>query len=540
MENVIIVLHREYLSNEGILTQKLFESKSNSFWETQSHLIIIVRKIPGKTSENIAKLVIKTLWVLIKAANVLIMIIEDDKFLFFKWYPYAEDCDVVNKVNLVNEWQNGNFKQNYPLFSQMSTNLNGCKLSAGTVACPPYVIEPEKPNEYKEGLDIRLAQSLAEYFNFKIKYIELPENMSPYIIYQNGKPSGFHEMLHKQELDMMLFGVRINDLRNQIADPLDSYTEDALVWVVPTPHLKPHWTSISNAFTNQCWILISVFFIICTVTMILITHIQSWTVEHPFFRTASSCMLTSVGIMLNCAVPHPKSTLLRLFIFMFSMFAINLTSAYQSSLITLLTGRRYYKVFETPMDAVEGGVTTYLFPSGKNTYNQTDFDMWNIILQPGRHVYSEDYISTLKKIANNKSAMILMAENPAKYEISTRFMTKSQQPKILILKEKFSYYKVTVYMSLGHPMYEHFKRKVNQLVEGGIVEHWLKEVFSLSSQNLVTDDDSSKILTVLHLEGAFFIWGFFLLVSFLVFCCELIYYRLSQALKCKSIKWKKF
>lgn len=234
-----------------------------------------------------------------------------------------------------------------------------------------------------------------------------------------------------------------------------------------------------------------------------------------------------VAQILNTAIHYRGNGILyKIFMLIFSFYILIIVTSYQTILITFLTTPRSGKQYESVREAVDDGLIAYLFESGKRGFNQTDHDMWNIILSPNRHVWSDDYPNMIKLVAINKTTFTLQRKNVAEFEIHKNFLHEDNEPMVYIIPEKFASYWIGMFIPYGHPLTNLFKMNTLRLFQSGIFEFWeanLKRT-NRHRRNAVNGDDEGQVkLSLMHLKGAFIVFLGFLSLAVFVFVLEILY-----------------
>lgn len=88
---------------------------------------------------------------------------------------------------------------------------------------------------------------------------------------------------------------------------------------------------------------------------------------------------------------------------------------------------------------------------------------------------------------------------------------------------------VTIFTSKDHPLLEVLQLNVMRLVEGGLVGFWLNEFAKGERGN--EDNAQPFPLSFVHLKGIFEVAAGLLIVSGLMFFCEIIYWRNEICIK---------
>lgn len=382
-----------------------------------------------------------------------------------------------------------------------------------------------------QGVEIRMLKIFALKNNFTLKYKESPEGENPFLIYdQAQKRVGLLGLLYRQEADIACFGVGLGNDRYYAAEALDPHTQDTLVWMIATPSPTSNWDSVYIGFSSGIWTAVSIILVTIALTFRIIAI---RTVDSTAFPNISKCFLESWSATLNLGiVSSPKSDLMKAFLAVVLTYAVIITAAYQSFLITLLTSKRAAKGFECIEDAVDAGLVAYMFPSGLYQYNQTQHDMWNKILSNNGHIFETNYTKILTRIASRKDAVSLMIHYASDFIIRKNFMVSSQ-PLVKPLSPYFATYPVTCYMAPGHPLKNLFNNHVSRLVEAGLTGRWLEEILQGAENRAVVlqgygGGEAHTRLSLEHLEVTFLILGTGMAVSSLVFFAEELAFRVKR------------
>lgn len=361
--------------------------------------------------------------------------------------------------------------------------------------------------------------------DFVLQYKESPAGESPYITYdKNNNRAGLLGLLYRQEADLACFGTGLGNERYYAADALISHTQDSLVWMAPAPGLRSNWDSVYIAFSTNIWILVLVFLITIGMTF----RYLSANTDDVLFSDISKCILDSWSATLNLGITsRPKSQKMKCFLTFVLLYAVIISAAYQSFLITLLTSHRKARGFNTIEEAVDAGIVAYVFPSGMYMYNQSNHRTWNKILAEGGHVFdtSYNYTKTLFIVVKPPYAVSLMIQYSADFIVRKYFLRHSG-PLARALSPFFTTYPITFYMSPGHPLRYVINEKVARLMEAGLPEKWLQDVLRDAEDRDYgqggENDDERKALSLAHLEVTFLILGFGLTISLIGFILEVI------------------
>ena len=93
------------------------------------------------------------------------------------------------------------------------------------------------------------------------------------------------------------------------------------------------------------------------------------------------------------------------------------------------------------------------------------------------------------------------------------------------LDQKVVSYNKAIWLPHHHLIYSTFKKKINQLIEGGFFNHWMNPYFS--HQSILDEEivDDKVVLTMDHLSVGFTIWLGILFIATVAFAAEFVHFN---------------
>ncbi|KAL0275568.1 UNVERIFIED_CONTAM: hypothetical protein PYX00_003382 [Menopon gallinae] len=458
-ENIIILLRRDRTD----AVDKVKSLSENRLWLSRARMLIVME------SEGDEGELLENLWTTKRVLNAVVMAIGNDSIRFVTVYPIPNRMD----VEVLDVWEDG-FEVERELFEdKVPADFQGHLVKLGASQNQPYVIPTETPGVYTEGIDVRTIFTLRDHLNFTVEFVKLPKDQNPYMTFVNGTPSGLFGMLYRGEADVVFLGLRNRHDRAIFGEALTSHLEDISVWIVPVKFVQSE--SLYEMFDQYVWIAVGSVLSLLMIVFVLINRCT--TEDGSQVPSILDCIFEVFSNQL-CFSPRKKflkRTRVKVFITVMYFYGLHILSAYNSSLLDTLMRPPVPMYVKTPEEAAETGLVAYLFLSARTAYNNTKHEMWNRILQPEAHVYTIDYPSSLTKIAHGEKAFTLMLKYAAMYELGK----DDRSVRVRILKERFGNYPVSLFIYRGHPFKDVFDKKVLQLVESGIVVHWMSQFLAL-------------------------------------------------------------
>lgn len=220
-------------------------------------------------------------------------------------------------------------------------NMNSCPIKILTVLWPPFIIPPENNSQkITKGIEINIISTVAKQTNFLPIYIVTkhePENWGALNVV-NRSGTGMMGSLLENKGDIAIGNISPNTERHYLFDFTVQYMQDATIWVVPVSQALPNWKKIFQIFTPIVWVMTLFTYISVTIMTIVLSRGERLN----NFRAASKVFLFTYCTMIgNSMGVLPVTTKLRLFIFLNCLYSMHWTTAYSSSLTSMMTSPKY-------------------------------------------------------------------------------------------------------------------------------------------------------------------------------------------------------
>jgi len=402
-------------------------------------------------------------------------------------------------------------------FQLQEFNFSSYNLKVAVLSNPPLSFEPAVHLEYKEGTLIRLISMISRNLELNITYVEIPNLAQGRVTIVNGSYNGLFRLLHRQEADLILSDTIIFLSRIAAATPLPSTYQVEAVWCAPRNFHVNQLKIMTGAFSQGVWLPLTLSFISITLFFYLKNcYDQS---GHPIEYVT----FTIFAISLQKCLKSPDKFILqyRLLFGMVLLFFLLISTCYLSGLLILVKFPPLPKQIETLQQAYDEGFIIYFQPYAVQWVNTSEHDLWNKLLQPGKHVYEGNYTKIVEKVIVEKSGIGL----------GDVFGCNMQADKVILngnrlihfLPDNFFLYGSSAFTSPANPIEPHLTDAFFRIIEGGFHREWekiithqirLEATTKLKKFGVFEDENAKKPLTLHQLVGFF---NIFVVLS--IFCC---------------------
>jgi hypothetical protein len=464
------------------------------------------------------------------------------------WFPFAKDhCRVpvvrtviIDQCTLDGE---SRFHKNANLFPDKMSNFHGCVINVSTFPYVPFVFPIKEKNSnityYSEGLEISVIQAVARALNFEVKFLpETEHNVSKWYrlfeeVSRKESDLGFAAMPHT----VRAIGTRDHSV---------GYLKETIRWFGPRAKPSAHWKSLVIIFTPVMWFFVLIVYLVSSLIFWLLANVKNTVNEHVSYTNALLCYLQTFSIILGEAVyVRPNTWYLRLFFILWVFYCLLINTAYQSSLISVLTNPRFEPAVDTVDDLLSSGMSYGFVWRFNIWYNGTNDTVSRIILN--NYTPCPNLDVCLRRIASEQDFAICGGESHLLFLSQTQYCV-SGMPQFLPFKEEVSSLFVTMFFRVGSVFLESFNKVIYRVTESGMVQKFWTDI-ELSHIGCISEDgeegeaedadgggSGADVLTVQHMQGAFIMLLLGHAFSICVFVTELTFfnftkYRLSPSIE---------
>jgi len=457
------------------------------------------------------------LWRDYLSVDVVNILINDSRSLFFTWFPYS-NCSQGNYLQfrlLDFCFEDGTFLNNTNLFpNKVPDRFLNCTFKVAPAICPPYSLGTQGNISDISGPEMFLLRSITDKLHLSIEYVHIHFLSFFRTFKDDGSLNGAMEKLALREADLSVGCMLRSWERTQYASYLPSYWEDLLVFSVPPPQPKPLISGLYSGFGSATWTII-LLAVICKLFIVFVEKAM------PHQQAINSMeMLDVIRVTLGLpALFNPRNLLTMVTFIISQISSLHILWFYQSTLLICLFRQPLEKPIKSLEEAADSNLYFQFRPSHKMLLNHSYFEVWNKLLAPGRHTMT--YNVNLSLVTEDKSSIILglLSNELLSYQEMYPEYKLSMSSKVVFLKKPLSLLDMVMYMPINHPLHSIMTREFWHLIESGLFNHWLHppQLVSISAM------ESAKPLVLLHLQSAFFLTFLLFFVSILILISEIFF-----------------
>ncbi|KAL0276545.1 UNVERIFIED_CONTAM: hypothetical protein PYX00_004102 [Menopon gallinae] len=485
------------------LNDVISKMKNTSEWDTRVLVVAFCRD----SSRRIVEEIFGEMWRKARLAHTVVMTVnvsetEEDYFPIYSWYPYEKgSCERVENVKLLAQWKDGQFESEREFFPRnvLIRGLNDCQVLASASTTSFFTWFTGTPTETSEGLDFFIVREICSRYRMKFKYVFPPEGENHWIrFHPNGSLQGTMKMLYAYDVDIGMSGYAMTPETLGIFT-FSNYFIDPVIWVVPKTIRNLASNAIFSVFHTELWAAVVCSVIVTSTCLFLLgnvyRHRRSWL--YVMFYIFSS--------ILNQAVPHmPKSVSMRSIFMCHLIYALVLTTSYQSVLYGILSAPLTKIRYDSLQAVYDDGLLIYFLPMHLGFYENDT--LGEKIFKSKQFRMSYNSTETLIDIAMNKKAALLQGNSKMRYMLAKKFHDEKGEPVVGWLPNLVTMDVIAFHFSPNNPMKGLFDSAIWRLTQAGLINKWKKEL--LSPQWVTDSEHRLHSLTIPNLISAFYVYIF--------------------------------
>lgn len=333
------------------------------------------------------------------------------------------------------------------------------------------------------------------------------------------------------------------DFQENHVETTNSYERDDMCVVVPKAGFKPTFYNIFRTMSRTTWVCaIAMAFITVTVFNMIQSLQRKWYTKRNLNEIKRMTWLDTFMMMnqsfYGASIGKLPTTLpLRLIFAGWIFYSFLMTSSYTGKLVSKLALPQYLDDIETLQDLKESGLEIVVESSFVPILEENlDYEFWKSIR--GR-------ITSLKPKAfkahfneNKTNAAYAMENHRADYAVFRNYDKVTGRPRYQKMSDCLIYYPKTYIVGQGSPYLGRVNELISRFYEVGLVQYWeqLSEFQATIKGEIIDEDEEEEndedededikvILSIEHLQGAFYILAIGLGASFVVFIIEIFWAR---------------
>ncbi|PSN57475.1 Ionotropic receptor 889 [Blattella germanica] len=520
----VFILNCKDFSSQYLLLAAMLKKIEFTHWNPSAKVIIVAKgNHHGVSNQNVANDLLFVEWYLLRSLNVILLIPSKSKINnvstsvidVYTFYPNLQRgyCfEKVTKTSLIDRWHTQEkrfiFEKNNFFPTNIPKHMPGCTVLAKYHVNPPRVTYYGEQN-HLSGTDFVILNIASRLYNFKIAYSKI-EN-------------------YDTELNNVILGI-INIIiggdSNQFTykyyyDLTYPYCLIHFIWSVPFGRHVPYWRSLLRIFSPIMWTAVLIIYIVYSVSFFIVHSFMSYgrnTTLQNLYDTIFYTLRMTIGV----SIPRkPKKFALKV-LFSFGLFyCMQIYTAYQSSLISVLTSRIRYSTLSTLEELENSDLQLCsLIRWSSDVVSQLNKRTYQ---KPIQYIEFRDFQDYVDRISSSADIALLSDA----YTIS-RYNSKGN-PKFTSLKENAGYMFGTMHLTKGSPLLMYIDNVVGILQSAGVIDLWLKrnKFYSTSTEEAkeAIGYHGPIVLKIKHLQGTFYLLYFGLGIAIVTFIFEKSTYK---------------
>jgi len=396
-------------------------------------------------------------------------------------------------------------------------------LRVATIHYPPAVIILNETNingpETIDGIEHQLLKMVAEYLNFTFDY----HRSRPL-----EKWAGMVKLVAEKSVDIAI-GENYLYAKSSCSTPHKFNYEG---FIVPTPQPYPKWTALVYPFSVTVWLatLLSIILVV-----FILKCLAKWTnsTQDNSFLDLTFCLSYVIGSLLGVCQPRQISTMtFRLFVVFWLLSAATIISTvYRSGFISLMISPLSKRPIDTIRELSESSLNktsvSYagFFKSSDNPYEQ----------KIGKEIVraNNTHITPVQLLVTGSWAVQADLDH-LQYSLLTQYPSTWSSSRFHVMKERFYPTRSCMLLQNDSSLKFHIDRVIQHLRESGFINYhrskFVKKLNELKPHQVM---QSAVIpFSLDHLQGAFYILLFGILLSLVAFVLEYLVFHLTLQAEC--------
>jgi hypothetical protein len=534
------------------IRQQITRLKAGRDWNPRAQFLVLLMQRDGG-QKTLVEHIFSELWkfrvvnvvILTRPVDIRLREADDGGELLpvidaYTWFPYRTpgSCGETANAVLLDRWVinnrgNSYFLYNVSLYPQKIPKVfHGCPLRVSGFEFPPSIMQTKWNDdgaiEYEQGTEVRLLEQMTRRTNMSILYRPPPPNNEFWGgDLGNGSWTGLSGEVTRGYSDIALdnFWYKchiINDMECLVPHVMDSAR-----WFVPCAKPYPRWTSITRVFKAYLWLGFLVSYIIVASFMWLVVKMRK-TFPSPYtnneaYTNVVKCFLNFWAVILAYSAPNvpPQVLCLRCVFLMWILYCWAVNTVYQTFLTSFL---------------VDSGLQGQISSEEELLHSGIKYGIHKSILSHMPHLASKGYPRRIDCVTFEECqdrtafkgdlAFVFSALNMA-YVVAERYTDGNGKPLICTFDEVVANQIISLPVPKGLPMLDVFNGIIQDIIEAGLLEQWLKDIKYTATLTSTRDFSLSPgeytKLMLEHLQSPFYFLFFGYAISVITFIAELIF-----------------
>ncbi|XP_068201564.1 glutamate receptor ionotropic, delta-2-like [Palaemon carinicauda] len=392
---------------------------------------------------------------------------------------------------------------------------------------------PDGSYEAKEGIDVRIIDTLSYALNFTYRVVRPPDGAWGYP-QPDGTVTGMIGMVARREAHLAITIIAINEKREEVVDFTIGYYRGFLKIYSRAPKQKNRALAVLSSFTLQVWMCIMAATIVTGLLAYLtVDALDANRKETSHLGRAQDYVFSMFrNLVVQGNRLHPRKWPERLIFLSWYFFCLIVSALYSGMLTAVLAIPSYEKPIDSLEDlprAVKAGYTIGVMADSTNEYlfrDATDGiykNTWKLFTHEDRSKSFVDSPATgIARVLERRYIYM----GPA--VLGDAMAKKHGTDQFHFGREVFYPQDAAIACPSGAPYLITFNRVLTRLVEGGLNVKWEKDEIGKIADKRSADEVRPRIsaITITHLQAAFFVVVIGNVISAVILLIENIAYFL--------------
>lgn len=329
----------------------------------------------------------------------------------------------------------------------------------------------------------------------------------------------------------MSFNTRIysKDWMENFVEIMYPYYRNDFVILVPKSGQRSNFYNLFRIYTEAVWISL----ILAIILMILVLKLFQW-VSSTWSQSCIIIFQSFIGDAINTAKNNN-----RLIIGSWILYSFFITHTFTGKLVSRLVEPLYRDDLTTIQELQESGMTVIAherFPDIFKAYVEKEF--YQQVIPMLTLVNDSQFFNYL--YSNKSKTALVTVIFMADFYIHNTYDKLNGRPTFNKIKDPLTEIPKVYIIKQGSQFLGRINSLITRCIEAGLYQYWdFNSVTSLTNEGQVFDeavsddwDDEEEIkivLTIEHLQSAFYLWSFGIFLGFIAFCMELLWFRCYSA-----------
>ncbi|KAG5681326.1 hypothetical protein PVAND_010773 [Polypedilum vanderplanki] len=437
----------------------------------------------------------------------------EDKLDFYTIEPFQnlQNCGDTSP-KLLNKLFNDSLIKNLEIKKKFY-NLNQCPIKVSTFNQNVAVIREIQSNGnviYK-GHEINMIKTLSNALNFTLEINFYHGVTDPFgTVYINGTATGALGDVQAEKTDIALGDYFLKASRWNFLDTSNSYLNYPVFCMIPKSDKLTAMEKMLQPFSKTVWIFLMVTLLIGLLSVFLINVKIQKLKPIVYGNKVNDPLMNMLIVVFGLQQKKlPKTHFARFILINFIILCLVLRSVYQGSLYKFLQSDGRHKDIQTIQELIDNKFTFLTYETNLDLIKGTPKLLETIHVLKSTKKQNIDELMAISK----RVTMFVSEVNFIDYSRTHRTFPYT------IINENFLTMNVVMYYRKDFYLKEAIDSKIQHILSGGLMNFWLREFDFTDYWKIETLDP--MMLTMDHLEGAFYLLIFGNLIAFFVFITEI-------------------